>query len=286
MIFILLSSIFHSVEGAITRKCSKQNGDGGIFFSCLISFFSMLFFLFKDLLMDSGGITIPNAMWGFGIISGLLYAGGFYYMYLALKKGSFLLVRLVATSSIIFPIIYGVVFLNESLNILGLVLLIVASLLFKINTKNNPEQNKKKSKRWLFYTILSVVCIGFISIISRIQQLHFDDAFTNEFLFISLAVSFLSLLIISIVKDRKRMKEIFKSSLLYSSVAGACNGMSNMLKMVAYIYVPISIVIPINMGLEIIISFFVSFFLYKEKFTKYQLLGVAITTVGLILLNN
>ena len=141
MIFILLSAIFHSVEGAITRKCSKQNGDGGIFFSCLISFFSMLFFLFKDLLMDNGGITIPNAMWGFGIISGLLYAGGFYYMYLALEEGSFLLVRLVSTSSIIFPIIYGVVFLNESLNILGLILLIAASLLFKINTKNKKENN-------------------------------------------------------------------------------------------------------------------------------------------------
>ena len=82
------------------------------------------------------------------------------------------------------------------------------------------------------------------------------------------------------------MKEIFKSSLLYSLIAGACNGISNMLRMVAYIYVPISIVVPINMGLEIIMSFLISIFLYKEKFTKYQLVGAAIATVGLILLNS
>lgn len=286
MIFILLNSIFHLFEGTITRKCSKQNGDGGIFFSCLISFFSMLFFLFKDLLMDSRGITIPSVMWAFGIISGLFYAGGFYYMYVALEEGSFSLVRLVSTSSIIFPIIYGVAFLNERLNVLGLVLLIVASLLFKISNKNNTEQNKGKSKRWLFYTIISVICNGLISVISRIQQLYFNDAFTNEFLFISLAVSFLSLLMISIIKDRKRMKEIFKSSLLYSFGAGACNGISNMLRMVAYIYVPISVVVPLNMGVEIILSFLVSIFLYKEKFTKHQLAGAAIATVGLILLKS
>ena len=51
-----------------------------------------------------------------------------------------------------------------------------------------------------------------------------------------------------------------------------------------YLYLPLSIVSPLKMGLSLVGSFAVAFLMYKEKYTKKQLLGVAIGAAAIIIL--
>jgi multidrug transporter EmrE-like cation transporter len=49
--------------------------------------------------------------------------------------------------------------------------------------------------------------------------------------------------------------------------------------------IPISIAAPTRSGIKIVISFLISLFIFKEKLTKRQVVGVIIGAAALVLLN-
>ena len=76
-----------------------------------------------------------------------------------------------------------------------------------------------------------------------------------------------------------------KNGFLYGMFAGMFNGINNFLILVTYNYVPISISAPVKTGLGMVISFLMSVIIYKEKFSRRQLLAVAIGIVAVVLMN-
>lgn len=84
--------------------------------------------------------------------------------------------------------------------------------------------------------------------------------------------------------DRDKLGRVIKTGSLYGFGAGILNGAKNFLTLVIYLYLPLSIVSPLKMGLSLVGSFAVAFLMYKEKYTKKQLLGVAIGAAAIIIL--
>ena len=281
-LYLVLGQFVHLGEGMIIKHYGKKYGDGGFLTNALISFFSMIFFIVSD----KDGFYFPKEIWVFGMISCLLYATGFYAMYVALNSGSFAITRLVTSLSTIFPIFYGLMFLGEkatSYTYTGMVLIFVS--MFLVNYKKSDTQNQKPVYvKWIIAMILTVVSNGFISIVMRIQQLHFEDKCSNEFMIISLGGSFIALLIAGILKDNKGLIHTLKHGGFLGACAGAANGISNHLTLLIYLYIPISIATPMRTGLGLILTFVVSILIYKEKFTKQQLVGAIIGIAALILL--
>ena len=284
ILLILAQQILNNLEGVVVKNYGKKHGDGGLFFNAIISFFAMIYFI----VTDTGGLYFPPLLWVFGSISALLYATGFYSMYLALRYGSFVMTKMVTSFSLLFPLFYGLFFLKEpttAFTYIGIGLIILSLIVKNIRFDKKPEAAPQKaSTKWLICTILSTVANGFISVISRLQQQYFHSACTNEFLLISLGGSFISLLIASLVKERGNIRYILKHGTIAGVLAGICNGAKNYIHLIIYLLMPISVSTPLGVGLGFITSFIFTKFIYKEKFTKGQLIGMFLGAVAVIIL--
>lgn len=275
---IAISLLVHQAEGIVVKEYGKRRESGGTFFNAIICFFSMIFFF----VTDKDGFYFPRALWGYGILSCLAYAGGFYFMYLALKLGSYANTKLVSSISGIVIIIYGIVFLNEKSSIItwiAVFLIFLSVFLMNYSGKGDGKINPK----WLFYSFLTVLTSCVIGITKREQQIRFNGECDNEFMIISLFGAFLFLFIYGLVSEREKLKTAVKNGMLFGILAGSFNGASNFLSLVIYNFVPISIVSPVTTGGGLVLSFVVSSALYKERFSPRQIVSAVIGVIALVL---
>lgn len=283
VLLLLVYILFHEGEGIVVKNYGKKHGSGGMFFNAIICLFSMVFFF----ITDKDGLCFPKELWGYGIVSCLMFATGFYTMYIALKIGSFVASRLIASFSGVISVVYGIFILKEPATIstyVAIVLIFLSVFLRQSGSKKGEEDEKKGvSAKWLIMAILAAVSNGLIAVISRMQQLRFNNAYDNEFMIMSFGGSFIALLILGFIYERDNFKKVAKYGTVYGFLGGMCNGAKNFVNLVLYLYIPISVATPIKSGVGFIVSFFLSVFLYKEKFTKMQVAGVAVGILAIIM---
>ena len=280
-LLLALDAIVKQGEGMIVRRYGKKYGDGGMFFNAFICLFATVFFLFTD----KGGLCFPKELWVYGIISCLMFATGFYTMYLAMQIGSYVGTRMFSGFSVIFPMFYGIFFLKEPSSVTTVIafILIFLSIFLRTYQKNDDTNKGATPVRWYIYLFLSAVSNGFISIISRMQQIRFDNSCDNEFMIISFAGSALFLFVMGYIKEREKFKKTAKYSLLYGAGAGLLNGAVNLLGLMLYLYLPISVSLPLRQGIGFLLSFLVAKFLYKETFTKREIAALIVGAAAIIL---
>ena len=283
-LLILINQAAHQVEGMLVRRYGKKHGAGGLFFNAIICLFAMLFFV----LTDKGGFYFPKELWLYGFVSCLMFAAGFYSMYLALQLGSYAISRLISSFSGVFAIVYGLVFLKEPAGVMTYIaFILVFASVFLMNYKTGgkeKEEEKGFSVKWLISVLVALVSNGMIAVLSRMQQLRFENACDNEFMMLSLGGAFAALMLIGLVTERGKLKQILKYGMLYGGIAGLMNGAANLVNLATYLFLPISVVTPIRTGLGIVTNFVISVFVYKEKFTRRQLVSAVIGVLALVLL--
>ena len=283
-LLILLNQAAHQVEGMLVRRYGKKHGAGGLFFNAIICLFAMIFFV----LTDKGGFYFPKELWGYGFVSCLMFAAGFYSMYLALQLGSYAISRLISSFSGVFAIVYGLVFLKESASVTTYIaFVLVFASVFLMNYRPAGKENAEEkafSMKWLICVLVALVSNGMIAVLSRMQQLRFENACDNEFMMLSLGGAFTALMLIGLVTERGKLKQIIKYGTLYGGIAGLMNGAANLVNLATYMFLPISVVTPIRTGLGIVMNFVISVLAYKEKFTRRQLVSAVIGVLALMLL--
>lgn len=281
-LLILLFTLINLGESVIVRTYARRHGSGGLLLSAITSLFASVFFL----VTDKGGFYVPTEMLILALINACLIGAGFYGSFAAYQSGPYGIIRLISGFYLIFTIFYGIVFLKEPTNALtyiGIAMVIAAMVLINYK-KSDGETKKKHSFKWLVWILVSTVANGFIGIITRYQQIKFDDACSNEFQFISFFGGFVLLAAIGFIVDRDKLGTVLKKGSLYGFGAGVLNGAKNFLTLVIYLYLPISIISPVKMGLGLVGSFAIAFLFFKEKYTKKQLLGVALGVAAIIIL--
>ncbi len=280
---LILNAALNQAESMVMRLYGKKHSVGGMFFNAIVSLSATVFFF----LTDKNGLYFPKDIWIYGGISALMFASGFYTMFLALQLGSFVTTKTIASFYGILPILYGILFLKEPAGIyvyLGIVLVFVSMYLMNCSKKGN-EEKKAFSAKWLICVLVTTIINGLLGILIRMQQLHFNHACDNEFMILSCGGAFLLLLLLSFMQERDRIGYILKHGTPYGLLTGLVNGSKNLVSLFVYLYIPISIATPILSGLGIILSFLISVLIYKEKLTKTQLVSVAIGAVALVLFN-
>ena len=280
--FLIVASLIASqLEIMIVKSYGDRKKNGGEFFNAIICFFSMLFFV----VTDKDGLYFPAPLFLYGIISCIGYASGFYFTYLGLQCGSYANTNMVSSLGTVLTVVYGTVFLKEPSNLVTwiAVALIILAIVLMNSEKNMDERGYRFSFKWLIYVLLSVVGNFVINVMKREQQIRFGGACDNEFLIISIFGAFLFLFVYGIFVNRCHLGTALKSGVLHGALAGVCNGAANLLNIIVLLYVPISIVSPVQAGGGLLLAFVVSSLFYKEKFTKMQILSAAIGVVALVL---
>ena len=120
---------------------------------------------------------------------------------------------------------------------------------------------------------------------NKLMELLGDNAYNNECVALALGFSAIILFVAGAFTDAKHIKEIVRFGVPYAMGAGVVNGFRNILALVICTFLPIAVSSAMGSGLKIVISFAVSYFLFKETFLKRQILGVGVGAVALVLLN-
>lgn len=284
---ILLSVCASLTEGLLIKSYNKKHEKGGFIFTAIIAFFSMLFFLFSDLIMDKTGLNFSITIILYALLAGIAYCAASIFTFFALKNGSYALTMLILSYSLVFTTAYGIIFLKERATWLTYIgfLLIAISLFFVRGEKSEEHGKESRVFLWLLFVLLSVFCAGMFGVIQRMQQIRFEDKATNEFMIIALSCAGLISFGVGLFTDKKDCLQILKQGFLYAGTAGVANGATNMLNMIVYMMLPISIASPTNAGIKIIVSFLLSCLAFKEKFLKRQVVGVVLGGVAVVLLN-
>lgn len=287
---IVLAVCSGLTEGLLIKKYNQKHTKGGFIFTAIVSLCSMLFFLLLDIVTDDSGLYFPSQMLPYALLAGILYCMASVMTYFALNCGSFAITMLILSYALVFSTVYGLIFLKESASVFtysGFVL-IALSLFFvrgETEKQEDGEYKKKFSAVWLVCIVLSVLGAGMFGVLQRMQQIRFNDAVTNEFMVVALACSAVILFVVGFMKDKKDCLYILKNGSPYAMGAGVANGATNMLNMLAYTMIPISIAAPTEAGVKIVISFLLSCFVFKEKFLKRQIVGVVLGAIAVVLLN-
>lgn len=281
---MLLGTAFGLAEGVLTRSYNRKHTGGGFFFTAIVSLGSMLFFLIYDLVAD-GGLTFSAQMLPYGLISGILYCSASLLTYIALQIGPYAISMLILSYSGLIKIGYGILFQNEpvSLRLVVGIVLIVISLFLSRGSVNGAD--RKASAHWLVYILYSACASGMFGVVSRMQQVRFNNEVTNEYMILTLGFSAVILAVIGIIRDKGRCLSILKEGALYAGAAGLANGAANFLGLVINMLVPLSVSVPTRSGMKSVLSFLISLLIFKERFLPRQTISVIIGAIAVVILN-
>ena len=281
LLLLLVGKAAHQVESVSIKKYNQKHSGGGLLFTSLVSLFSMLFFL----ITDKGGLHFPKEMFLYAVPAGICYFSASYLTFLAYECGSFVMTGLFLSYNLLFSIGYGLFFLKDPatpLTYAGLVLILLS--IFLVRNDKKEGDSVKISPKWVICMTLSVVGCGMLGVLMKMQQLKFDHA-DNEFMIVTLGVSALTLFVLGLIKDRRNLGRTFIKGAPYATLAGISNGATNLLNLTVTRMIPLSISAPSSAGIGILFSFLLALFLFKERLSRRQLVGVAMGAVALVLLN-
>lgn len=286
-LFIILSVCAGLAEGFLIKEYNKKYEKGGFIFTAIVSLCAMIYFVIYDLIVDDAGLIFLPEMLPYAIIAGILYCAASVLTYYALQIGSFALTMLILSYSLVFSVLYGLLFLHEPatpFTYIGFGLMVLSIFFFRGKEEQGKEK-KKFSFLWLICITISVIGSGMFGVLSRMQQIRFNDTVTNEFMALALGISAMVLFAVGFIKDKKDCFYILKKGSCYAFGAGIANGVKNMLSNVVYMMIAISISAPTSAGIRIVITFLLSYFVFKEKFLKRQVVGVVLGAIAVVLLN-
>ena len=248
-------------------------------FTAVGCFFALLFFLINS----GGSISFPRELIPYSAAFSMAFGTASAAMIFAIKTGPLSITALITSYSLLIPTFYGILFLHDPIHptlYIGLAALLIS--LYLIN--KNKDESMKFSPSWIIYILLTFIANGMCSTIQKMQQVHFDGAYKNEFMIISLAVVTIVLLVLGLSKKGNK-REMLKPCIKYGAVKGLINGIMNYLVMVVSASMPNSVLFPSISAGGIVLTFICALTIYKEKLSKIQTVGYILGIVSVVFLN-
>ena len=264
----------------MTKQYSIKTESGNIDLLTAFSGISALVFF----LINAGGkLNFPIGLLPYALSFAAAFGTALLTSNLAINTGPLSVTTLITSYSLLIPTFYGIVFLKDSIHItlyIGIAALLVS--MYLINVKK--DESAVFSPMWIVYIILAFISNGMCSTIQKMQQIHFDGAYKNEFMIIALAVVSIVLSAVGIAKGSNN-KQTIMPCLKYGIPKGIFNGLVNYFVMVASAALPNSVLFPSISAGGIVLTFACALTIYKEKLSKAQMIGYFLGIVSVIFLN-
>lgn len=282
-ILLGLIVIFMSVQQVAKKAFSNRCSGGALTFSAASCVAALTVFL----VTAGGELHFTWAFVGYSVAFAASYCFALIFGLLAIKVGPLSLSSLLSSFSLLIPTFYGIVALQEQTSLflyLGLVLLLGALVLINFEKKG---QQKKITLRWVIYVLLGFVGNGMCSTVQKIQQIHMSGQYRSEFMIVALGLCIVAVSILAVITERNQILPAVKKGAVCFVPCGLANGIVNFL--VIYLSAPgrmaASVMFPVISGGGIVLTFLISVFVYKEKLSKWQLIGSGLGLISVILLN-
>ncbi len=291
-LLLVLATGTNLVEHTFQKTYSKKHGNGGILFTAFVALFSFLFFLWKYLITDTCKTDFTMALLPYALAGAFCYCVASVAAYIAYQTGPFAITGLIFSFSIMLTSGFGIIFFDEPYSVwtfVAFALVIVSLLLIKApKGKEDADQNrddKKVSAIWLAAVIINLILSPAYSILVKWQQREFNNTVNNEFVLIAIGLSAAVLFAVGFAMAKKESKNIIKTCFPYASTAGLANGANNMLTIVLNTLFPLSVISPTRSIMTKAASLAIAYFVFKERFTVRQMIGIIVGVVAIVLLN-
>lgn len=282
-LLLLIIIISGGFQGIVRKKFALRAPSASFSFTTGNVIFVLLFFIVtcrefnypKELLPYSIGMAASFCV---ASVTGLL----------SIATGSLALSSLIGNYSLILPAIYGIAFLNEPTSTafyMGLLLLLISIFLINFEPKGETKQITLK---WIIFTALNFVSNGANSIIQKLQQMNFNGLYKNEFMIVAIAIVVVVSFVMTHFFEREKGVYHFKIGFWYYALFGILTGLVNFLVLVLSdpkMNMPASLMFPLISVTGMVLSLIIAKFMFKEKLSKLQLIGIAVGTVSIVFLS-
>ena len=271
-----------SILGAFYNRANAQRKDAAplysfILFATVFLFWTVMFLFDRTYDVSVIPYSIAFALGFVACTLGTIYA---------LKTGPVVLTSLIIQLSLIGVSIWGFFFWDSPFTILiflGLIL-IALSLWLCLYTKEQTEN--KITPKWIFWVSLVFLGNAACSIIQKTQQMNYNGNYGNFLMMVATFFSMIFCLILYLRSDRSESKTILKASAHYPILSGAMNAVTNLCVMLlATSTLSPSLIYPVIAVGSLSLNTLFSAFIFKEKMSIRQWIGVAVGAVAVAILS-
>lgn len=282
-IFFAIGSSFFAGITSILAKCGIKNTDSNV--ATAIRTVVVLLFSWLMVVITGSwtGITqISGKTLLFLVLSGVATGASWICYFHALQKGDINKVVPIDKSSTVLTILLALIFLREGLTwekAVSVILIGLGTML--MISKKESEKEGKKGNSWLLYAILSAVFASLTAILGKVGIEGVDSNLGTAIR--TTVVLVMAWLIVMIGGKQHEIKTVEKKELGFILLSGLATGASWLCYYRALQGGPASVVVPID-KLSILVTIVFSRMVFHERLTKKAAFGVALITLGTLLL--
>ncbi len=240
-----------------------------------------------------------------GVVNGIAVILYNYFLAKGTELGSYAILMISALSSgILLPLAANAI-LGDTfapLTLIGIAVMLVAFILLSFDFKallkkareNNSSEsyasekpNQKAKMAYIVCVILIFISNGTYGILNSFEERFEASAHTDEFIvFTYLTTTVLSLAMLMLNKRKLTvapMKQTKKSALFLVLGALCITALINLL-MIVFKTIPSEVVYTVNNGGTLVLSAFLSLFIFRERISVQKWIGIAVAAVSMVLL--
>lgn len=218
----------------------------------------------------------------FLILSGLATGASWICYFKALSVGDINKVVPIDKSSTILTVILAIVLFDETNN---LAVKLISTAILAVGTflmiEKKDVQENSKDKKWFIYAVLSAVFAALTSILAKIGISGVESNLGTAIR--TYIVLIMAWAVVFAKGKQKALKTLDKKELVFIILSGFATGASWLCYYYAIQNGIVSVVVPID-KMSILIAVAFSYFVFGEKLTKKSALGLALMSVGTLIM--
>lgn len=277
ILIYILTVAFTAIQSSASKLNTRTSDNTGAFNAIKTTTSFLLFLLFAFF----RGVNFHTPTIVCGMLYGILLSVSTYCGYMALALGAMSLTSMLVSLSVAIPVVYGTVFLKESLGffkIAGLICLL--SAIFFVNSGKKSASIKDR-KKWSLYVIATFLCNGFSSVVQKLYQIRYEPAYNFEFMLFGTLVC--CAIFIAFMPKNNRAKTSPRERGC-GLVAGLTNGIVGYTTLTLAGYENASVLFPAISAGTILCALLCGIAIFKEKIKANQLIAVLFGITAVVLL--
>ena len=236
--------------------------------------------LMAILTIREGSTQISLFTVALGMVTGLTYAMGmFLNLTLMGKRGAAITASMIQLAVLI-PITVSVLFFNETITNTQLIGILIAVTSLPLLAAK-PMQKLEIDSEILPKILLTILVVGFSQLSSKILVQSGYEA-QNSYFFLTIFTSAAILVTPLTLRNRKKIN---RTDPFYGVGVGTFNLLANRSILLALTTIPGAIVFPVSSAGSLLLVTIAALFLFKEKVSKLNLIGILLTLVAVVLIN-
>lgn len=267
------NTICYAGQSATGKLYAAKGGQANSFNLCKAGSAVILFLVW--LLIQGKGVHWATLPWA--LPYGICLTVSMYTGFMALSCGPMALTSIMAAMSLLIPFLWGILFWQERLSVFGIIgIILLIGAIFLINYR----KESKFSKKWLVYSLITMLANGFCSVIQKYHQLSYPKLHQVDFMLFAMSTVTILLLIAFPFQKEKKLK--FST---LGTCSGIMNGLANFFVLILAGIQNAAALFPMVSVCNVMAAWLTGILFFKEKTKPIQFIGLILGVAGVCLLN-